>query len=59
MEAPPIPASLISAFVAAGRGHIGRDRRGGRDVPNKYSACGSLEHIMSSCTASDDALWNK
>jgi hypothetical protein len=46
MVAPPIPASPIFAFVAAGRGHIGRDGRGGRDVPNKYIACGSLDHIM-------------
>jgi hypothetical protein len=52
----------ISAFVAdgrgshSGRGHPPRDLRGGRGLPNKCSACGNLDHIMSSCTAPDDAL---
>jgi hypothetical protein len=64
---PALPAphgltSPIFAFVAAcrgfnsGRGHILRGTRGGRDMPNKCRACGSLNHIMSSCTSSDDAL---
>jgi hypothetical protein len=52
----------IFAFVAAGRGlHSGRGHnprgpRGGRGLPNKCSACGGHDHILSSCTASDDAL---
>jgi hypothetical protein len=52
----------ISAFVAAscgshsGRGHPPRGIRGGRVFPNKCNACGSLDHIQSSCTAPDDAL---
>jgi hypothetical protein len=62
MQAPDGPALPISAFVAAsrgsntGRGHNHRGGRGGRGLPNKCSACGSVNHIMSSCTASDDAL---
>jgi hypothetical protein len=62
MPAPNDPAPPISAFVAVGRGsntgrgHIPRGTRGGRGLPNKCSACGSLNHIMSSCTTSDDAL---
>jgi hypothetical protein len=52
----------ISAFVTAGRGshsgrrHNPRGSRGGRGLPNKCSACGSLDHIMSSRTTPDDAL---
>jgi hypothetical protein len=62
MPTTPCPAPPISAFVAAGRGsssgrgHNPRGIRGGRGLPNKCSACGTLDHIMSSCTASDDAL---
>jgi hypothetical protein len=64
MAQPPTngPAPPISTFVAAGRGsHSGRGQnprgtRGGRGLPNKCSACGSLNHILSSCTVSDDAL---
>jgi hypothetical protein len=56
------PAPPISAFFAIGRGsnngrgHNPRGMRGSRGLPNKCSACGSLDHIMSSCTAYDDAL---
>jgi hypothetical protein len=52
----------ILAFVAVGRGSYNRrghpplGPRGGRGLPNKCSACGSPDHIFSSCTASDDAL---
>jgi hypothetical protein len=52
----------ISAFVAAGRGsrsgrgHPPRGPRGGRGLPNKCGACGSLDHILSSSSALDDAL---
>jgi hypothetical protein len=52
----------IHAFVAdgrgfhSGRGHNNRGRRGSRGMPNKCNACGSLDHILLSCTASDDAL---
>jgi hypothetical protein len=59
---PNISPPPISAFVSAGRGsHSGRGHppcgpRGGRGLPNKCSACGSLDHILSSCTARDDAL---
>jgi hypothetical protein len=55
--APP-----ISAFVAHGRGsnngrgHNARGTRGGRGLPDKCGACDSLNHIMSSCIASDEAL---
>jgi hypothetical protein len=55
-------APSISAFVAVGReshgglGHNGRGGCGGRGMPNKCSACGSLDHIMSSNTALDNAL---
>jgi hypothetical protein len=66
-DAPDTPAPNVSpppifAFVAVGRGsHSGRGHplrgpRGGRGLPNKCSACGSLDHIMSSYTAPDDAL---
>jgi hypothetical protein len=65
--APSMPARdtsppPISAFVVvgrgshSGRGHNPRGSRGGRGLPNKCSACGNLDHIMSSCAASDDAL---
>jgi hypothetical protein len=62
LPAPDTSAPTIFAFVAAGRGsnnvrgHIPRGTRGGRGLPNKCSAFGSMTHIMSSCTASDDAL---
>jgi hypothetical protein len=39
-----------------GRGRNPRGPRGGRGLPNKCSACGSLDHIMSSFSARDDAL---
>jgi hypothetical protein len=63
-EAPVPDAShpSISAFVAAcrsshgGRGHTPRGPRSGRGLPSKCSACGSLDHIKSSCSARDDAL---
>jgi hypothetical protein len=60
--APYAPPPHISAFVASGhgshsgRGHPPRGPRGDRGLPNKCSACGSLDHILSSCTAPDDAL---
>jgi hypothetical protein len=44
----------ISAFVVAsrgshnGRGHNPRGPRVGRGLPNKCSACGSMDHIVSS-----------
>jgi hypothetical protein len=63
MRAPAGPASPISAFVVAGRGsQSGRGRnnrggRGGRGLPNKCSVCGGMDHILSSCTASDDAIF--
>jgi hypothetical protein len=59
---PHILPPLISAFVDAsrgsqsGRGHPPRGPRGGRGLPNKCSACGNMDHILSSCTAPDDAL---
>jgi hypothetical protein len=55
-------APFIFATVAATRGphggcgHNGRGGCGSRGVPNKCSTFGSLAHILSSCTASDDAL---
>jgi hypothetical protein len=55
--APDTSPPPISAFVAAGRGsHIGRGHpprgpRGGRGLPNKFNACVSMDHILSSCTA--------
>jgi hypothetical protein len=52
-DTSPLP---ISAFVAAGRGSNPRGSRGGRGLPNKCSACDSMDHIMSSCTAPDDAF---
>jgi hypothetical protein len=60
--APDTSPSPIFAFVGAGpgshngRGHNSRGPRGGRGLPNKCSACGSLDHILSSSTAPDDAL---
>jgi hypothetical protein len=58
--APTGPTSPVSAF---GRGSHGgrssnprRGNHGGRGMPNKCSGCGSLGHILSSSTASDDAL---
>jgi hypothetical protein len=42
---PPISAGL---GPHNGRGHNPRGPRGGRSLPNKCSACGSLDHIMSS-----------
>jgi hypothetical protein len=59
---PPTATPQISAYVAAGRNssarrYNGRGGRGGRGpLPNKCSGCGGLNHIMSSCNASDDAL---
>jgi hypothetical protein len=59
--APAGPTPPILAFIVAvygphgGRGHRGRGGRGGRVLPNNYIACDNLEHIMSSCTTSDDA----
>jgi hypothetical protein len=60
--APDTSAPPISAFVVVGRGlhngrgHNPRGPRGGRGHPNKCSACGSMNHILSSSTAPDDAL---
>jgi hypothetical protein len=60
--APNISPPPITAFVAAGRGshngrgHPPRGPRGGRGLPNKCSASGSMDHILSSCSAPDDAL---
>jgi hypothetical protein len=62
MTAPNTSPPPISPFVVAGRGsHSGRGHnprgpRGGRGLPNNCSACGSLDHIMSSCTAPYDSL---
>jgi hypothetical protein len=59
---PPSPSPPISVFVAAKRNssrgrHSARGGRGGRGpLPNKCSGCGRLDHIMSSRTATDDAL---
>jgi hypothetical protein len=66
MLAPNTSTSPISAFVAvgrgsnSGRGHSPRGPRGGRGITDECSACGSLDHIMSSCIAPHDALlkWN-
>jgi hypothetical protein len=61
-SAPDTSPPPISAFVAvdrgshSGRGHNPRGPRGGRGLPNKCNACGSLYHILSSCNAPDDAL---
>jgi hypothetical protein len=62
MPAPDTSPPPISEFVVAirgshsGRGHNPRGPHGGRGLSNKYIACGSLDHIMSSCTAPDDTL---
>jgi hypothetical protein len=59
---PPIPTPPIAAFVAAGRHSSGgrynaRGGRGGQGpLPSKCSGCGGLDHIMSSCKASNYAL---
>jgi hypothetical protein len=64
MTAPGGPALSIFVVVAAGRnshewrGHNTRGGRGGRGLPKKCNACGSLNHIfvvMHSATAYDDA----
>jgi hypothetical protein len=55
--APPIFAlSAVDRCSNNGRGHTPRGTRGGRRLPNKCSACDTLNHILSSCTTSDDAL---
>jgi hypothetical protein len=60
--APGASPPPISALVAVGRGshngrgHTPRGPRGGRGLPTKCSACGSHDHILSLCNASDDAL---
>jgi hypothetical protein len=62
MPAPTTLPPPISTSVAAGRGshsgrgHNPREPRSGRGLPNKCSACGSMDHIMSSCTAQGDTL---
>jgi hypothetical protein len=62
MTAHDGPTPPIFAFVDVvrgsngGRGHNPRDTRGGRGLPNKCSASGSFNHIMSSCTTSDDSF---
>jgi hypothetical protein len=54
----------VSAFVAvgrgsqSGRGHHPRGPRGGRGLPNKCNARGSMDHVLSSCSAPDDACRN-
>jgi hypothetical protein len=59
---PNVSPPPISAFVVVGRGshggrgHPPRGPRGGRGLPSKCKACGSMDHILSSCTARDDAL---
>jgi hypothetical protein len=56
---PTFPSSALVAISRgfhSGRSHSNRGGRGGRGMPNKCSACGSLNHIMLSCIASDDAL---
>jgi hypothetical protein len=59
---PPALAPPIHAFVAVGRNSSGGryNARGGRDghgpLPSKCSGCGGLDHIMSSCTSSSDAM---
>jgi hypothetical protein len=40
----------------SGRGHNPRGPRGGRGLPNKCNTYGSLDIILSSCTALDDTL---
>jgi hypothetical protein len=59
---PSRHASPISAFVDprrgshGGRGNYKRGSCGGRGLPNECNGCGNLDHILSSCTASYDAL---
>jgi hypothetical protein len=54
---PPITAFAVDGRGShSGRGHPPRGTRGGRALPNKCNACGSFDHILSSCTALDDAL---
>jgi hypothetical protein len=59
---PDGPTPPNYAFVAVDRGSNSerernpRGTRGGRGVPNKCNACGSVNHIMSPCTTSDNAL---
>jgi hypothetical protein len=54
---PPIFAVVVAGRGSnSGRGHNPRGPRGGRGLPNKCGVCGGLDHIMSSCTAPDDAL---
>jgi hypothetical protein len=63
-QSAPVPDAPppISAFVDdgrgshGGRGHTPRGPHGGRGLLKKCSACGSLDHIMSSCIAPDVAL---
>jgi hypothetical protein len=61
LPTPDTSPPPIFAFVAAGRGsnsgrgHL-RGPCGGRGLPNKCSASGSLDHVLSSCTAPNDAL---
>jgi hypothetical protein len=60
--APDTSSPHIFAIVVArrgshrSRGHNPRGPRGGRGQPNKTSACGSLDHIVSSYTAPNGAL---
>jgi hypothetical protein len=62
LTTPYGPSSPIYGFFApcrgshGDRGHSGRGGRAGRGLPNKCRACGSLDHIISSYMASDDAL---
>jgi hypothetical protein len=54
---PPISASVAAGRGShSGRGHPPRVPRGGRVLPTKCTACGSPDHILSYCTAPDDAL---
>jgi hypothetical protein len=54
---PPICSCVnVSRGSNCGHGHNPLGTRGGRGMPMKCNASGSLNHIMSSCTASDDAL---
>jgi hypothetical protein len=50
-SAPSIPALVASGRgTNSGRGHNPRGTRGGRGLPKKCSACGNLNHILSSCS---------
>jgi hypothetical protein len=59
---PDTSSPPISAFVAAdrgshnGRGHPPHGNRGARSLSNKCNACGSLDNILSSCSAPNDAI---